>query len=174
MTTHADVSPSGTVDRTSEVSSLYGEGIVAGMCGAAAVALWFLIVDTISGRPLYTPSLLGTALFRHGEGLGSPEALAISFDMVLVFTWIHLLVFCVIGGVASHLIALAERRPNVGFGIILLFVIFDFGFIAVAMGFAQPVLHALGWPQIMVGNLLAAAAMGVYFWRRHPHLRIEP
>jgi len=173
MATHTDISPS-TIDQSTQVSTLYGEGIAAGMCGAAAVAVWFLIVDTVSGHPLYTPSVLGTALFRHGEGLNAPENLAISFDMVLAFTWVHILAFGVIGGVASHLLAFAERRPNFGFGVILLFVIFDFGFIALAMTFAQPVLHTLGWTQIIVGNLLAAAAMSVYFWRRHPNLKIEP
>ena len=46
--------------------------------------------------------------------------------------------------------------------------------LSAAMAFAQPVLKALDWPSILVGNLLAAATMAVYFWRRHPHLKIEP
>ena len=37
-----------------------------------------------------------------------------------------------------------------------------------------PLLHALRWPEILAGNTLAAAAMAVYLWRRHPNLRIEP
>jgi len=117
---------------------------------------------------------LGTALFRGGAGLDSPETLPISFDMVLVFTWIHVLVFGVIGGIAAHLLALVERRPNLGFGVVILFVVFEFGFIAVAMVFAEDVLHALAWPAILVGNTLAAASMAAYLWHRHPHLRIEP
>lgn len=160
--------------QTSDVARLYEEGIVAGVLGGATIAIWFLILDTMEGRPLYTPTVLGTALFRHGQGLDSPEALAVSFDMVLVTTWVHFLAFAVMGGVASRLLALAEQRPNLGFGIVLLFVVFEFGFVTAAMVFAQPVLHALDWPAILVGNLLAAAAMALYFWRRHPHLRIEP
>ena len=158
----------------SEVARLYQEGIVAGVLGAATIAVWFLILDTINGRPLYTPTVLGTALFKHGQGLESPGTLTVSGDMVLVVTWVHLLIFAVIGGAASRLLALAEQEPNVGFGVLLLFVVFEFGFVLSAMSFAQPVLQALDWSAILVGNLLAAAVMAVYFWRRHPHLRIEP
>ena len=75
---------------------------------------------------------------------------------------------------ASRLLALAERNLNLGFGILLLFVIFEFGFVGAAFIFAEPVLHALTWPAILIGNLLAAAAMAGYFWRRHPNLTIEP
>ena len=56
--------------QTVETSRLYLQGIIAGFVGAATIAMWFLILDTINGRPLYMPSLLGTALFRHGEWLG--------------------------------------------------------------------------------------------------------
>ena len=175
MSSRADVTAPTRLDsRSAEISRLYQEGIVAGVLGAAVVAVWFLILDTIAGRPLYTPTVLGTALFRHGAGLDHPETLAVSFDMVVVFTWVHVLVFGVIGGVASHLLAIAERRPNLGFGVVLFFVIFEFGFVTVLMVFAQDVLHALAWEKVLVGNILAAGAMAVYLWRRHPHLHIAP
>jgi hypothetical protein len=160
--------------RESELSSVYGEGIVAGLLGAATVALWFLIVDSFNGRPLYTPTVLGTAVFRAGAGLDHPEALPVSFEMVLLFTWVHALVFAAVGGIAARLLAFAEHTANVGFGIILLFVIFEFGFVAVTMIFAEDVLRSLAWPAVLVGNLLAAGVMGAYFWRRHPNLHIEP
>lgn len=157
-----------------EISRLYLEGIVAGVIGAATIAIWFLILDTVNGRPLSTPTVLGTALFRRGEGLGSPESLPISFEMVLLYTWVHGLVFAVIGGVASRLLQLAERNPNLGFGILLLFVVFEFGFLSVATLVEGRILQALAWQAILVGNLLAVAAMAAYFWRRHPNLKIRP
>jgi hypothetical protein len=160
--------------RQSELSNVYGEGIVAGLLGAATVALWFLIVDTISGRPLYTPNVLGTAVFRGGAGLDHPENLPISLEMVLMFTWVHALLFAAIGGIAARLLAFAEQTANVAFGIVLLFVVFEFGFVAATMVFAEDVLRSLAWPAVLVGNLLAAAVMGAYFWRRHPNLEIEP
>lgn len=157
-----------------ETAQLYQEGIVAGVLGATTIALWFLLLDSINGRPLFTPTVIGTALFRGGEGLESLDTLAVSFDMVLVVTWLHVLVFAIVGGIASRLLAFVEDRPNLGFGVLLLFVVFEFGFIAFAMMVAQPVLHALTWPAILVGNLLAAIVMSFYFWRRHPNLTIAP
>jgi hypothetical protein len=157
-----------------ETSKIYEEGIVAGLIGAATIAIWFLILDTIKGRPLYTPTVLGTALFRGGAGLATPESLPVSFDIVVLFPWVHVLVFVVIGGAAAWLVRLAGRDPNYGFGILLLLVVFEFGFIGISLAFAEAILHVLAWPTILVGNLLAAAAMAWYFWRRHPHLTIWP
>jgi hypothetical protein len=164
----------GPTARETELSAVYGEGIAAGLLGAGTIALWFLVVDTLSGRPLYTPTVLGTAVFRGGAGLEHPEALPISFEMVFLFTWVHALIFAVVGGLAARLLAFAEHTANVGFGIVLLFVFFELGFVAVTMIFAEDVLRSLAWPTVLVGNLFAAAVMGAYFWRRHPNLEIEP
>ncbi|MBI2461045.1 MAG: hypothetical protein HYV61_06065 [Candidatus Rokubacteria bacterium] len=167
-------SPAPAETEAAETSRLYLEGIVAGLLGAGTIAVWFLIVDTMQGRPFYTPTVLGTMLFRRGEGLVSPESLSASLEMVLMYTWVHGLVFGVLGGIASRLLAVAEKKPDLGFGILLLFVVFEFGFVTVAWVVAEPVLRALTWPAVLVGNLLAAAAMAGYLWRRHPQLRIRP
>jgi hypothetical protein len=156
------------------VANLYQEGIIGGLVGAATIAVWFLVLDSIAGRPFYTPNVLGTALFGRGEGLASPETLPISLEMVLMFTWVHGLAFAAIGGIVSWLLSLAERNPSIGFGFLILFVILEFGFLVVAMIFAAPVLRALAWPAVVVANLLAAAAMAGYFRLRHPNLMIRP
>lgn len=172
--------PSGTssstvLPSTAAISDSYRQGIEAGIAGAVTVAVWFFMVDVLSGNPFfYTPNVLGTALFRQGAGLDQPHALAISMEMVLAYTWIHGLVFCAIGGIAAKLLTLAERDVHAGFGILLLFVIFEFGFIGAALVLAEPILRALAWPSVLIGNLLAAAVMTAYFWRRHATLRISP
>jgi hypothetical protein len=158
----------------SDMSTVYAEGLRAGLIGAATIAIWFLILDIIQGRPFFTPTVLGTALFRGGEGLAAPEALPSSFEMVVTFTWVHVLAFILIGTAAAYLLSVAERDPGFGFGIVLLFVVFEFGFVVACMLFAEPVLHALTWTGVLVGNLLAAMAMTVVFWRRHPRLSIAP
>jgi hypothetical protein len=170
MTTSAEL----PATPTTAAARLYQEGMIAGVIGAAAVALWFLLLDTLTGRPLYTPTVLGTALFRHGAGLTSPETLPVSMEMVWMFTWVHGLAFAALGGAVSWLLGVAERHPSFGFGVLLLFVVFQFGFIAVAMIVAAPILHALAWPAILGANLLAASAMTAYFWRRHPRLIVSP
>jgi hypothetical protein len=163
-----------TTTAPSEASRIYQDGIVAGILGAATVAVWFFIIDLLNGRPLYTPTVLGTALFRRGAALSSLEAMPPSLDMVLMFTWVHGLAFAAVGGIASRLLAMAERNPSIGFGILLLFVVFEAGFTVVAMLFAAPILKALTWPAVLVANVLAAAVMVGYFRLRHPQLEVSP
>ncbi len=175
MTVQVEESPATPAVRPAgDMASVYQEGIVAGIIGPATVAVWFLIVDTIEGRPFYTPTLLGAAFFKPGAGLASPGPLSPSFEMVVVYTWVHGLVFCTIGGVAAWLLAMSERNPNMGFGILLLAVVFEFGFLVVAVLFAEVILQSLAWQSILIGNLLAGGAMAAFFWRRHPNLRILP
>jgi hypothetical protein len=162
------------VSQPSEISRVAVEGISAGILGAVTIAIWFFVLDLFNGRPFYTPSILGSALFRRGVEIGQLQTLPVSVEMVLIYTWVHGLAFCVIGGVASRLLALAERDVNLGFGILLFFVIFEFGFMGAALIFAEPILHALTWPAVLMGNVLAAAAMGLYFWRHHLNLWIKP
>ena len=153
---------------------LLADGTIAGLIGAATIALWFLIVDTFRGHPLYTPSLLGTALFRGRDALASPETHATSLLMVLLFTLAHGLIFVLIGQIAARLVRLAEKNANYGFGIILFLVFFFSGFFFVSMIFATELIHALTWPAVLAGNLLAVAAMTMYFARRHPGFRMLP
>jgi len=155
-------------------SKLYEEGMVGGLIGAATIAVWFFLLDLYQGRPLYTPSVIGTALFRGGVDAASAQGLPISFEIVLTFTWVHGLAFAAIGVVAAWLIRVAERDPNYGFGIILLSIFFEFGFIGVSMLFVEGLVHALTIPAILIGNLLAVAAMAGYFWRRHPNFQFHP
>jgi hypothetical protein len=155
-------------------AAVYVEGLLAGALAAATIAGWFLVLDLIAGHPFYTPTVLGTALFRGGAGLGGPTPIPVDYEMVVSFTWVHLLAFLVIGLAASKLIELAERDADVGFGIVLLAVVFEFGFILLCVLFAEDVLQAISWPAVLVGNLLAATVMGLTFWRRHPRLVIRP
>src|SRR5438034_297894 len=119
---------------------IYQEGIVAGVLGALTVALWFLVVDMMHGRPFYTPTVLGQALFGRGVWPATLETMPPSLDMVLMFSWVHGLAFVVIGVVAAYLIAVAERNPSLGFGIVLMFVILEACFTVAVMIVAEPVL----------------------------------
>jgi hypothetical protein len=159
-----------------DTSKLYQEGIAAGTLGAVTIAVWFLVLDLLKGRPLFTPTVLGTALFKGMGELPTRASFTVSVDIVVGFTFVHWLVFAAVGCIASRLLGLAERNANIGFGILLLFVVFEFGFIGGTTVFARPVLQALAWPPatVLIGNLLAAIAMGLYFWRRHPHMTIRP
>ena len=160
--------------RLGETTAIVTDGLLAGLAGGLAVAAFFFAYDFFQGRPFYTPTVLGAAVFRAGAGLESPNTLAPTLDLVLPFTWFHLLVFCIIGCAASFLLSVAERNPNYGFGVVLLFALFECGFVFASQMFAESVLDAIAWPAVLMGNLLAATAMAAVLWRRHPRLDILP
>ena len=151
----------------------YWDGLIAGIIGAAIVAIWFLFLDTVSGLPFYAPTVMGAALFLGAEELASTEAVPVSLKLTLMYTWVHGLGFVVLGEIAAYFLLLTGMNPNLGF-FLLLFVILEFGFVAVAFVFAEPVLHELAWPAVLLGNLLAAAGMACYFRLRHPNLIVRP
>ena len=45
------------------------EGIYAGIIGATAIAVWFAVIDIVSGQPFHTPNILGAGLISV---LGKP------------------------------------------------------------------------------------------------------
>jgi hypothetical protein len=150
--------------------SIQTEGFLTGLIGAATVAVWFLVLDCIRAQPFYTPTVLGTALFKGHAALGDVQHLPVSFEMVTLWTWVHVLTFVIVGGGLSWLVRLTEKEPGYGFGILLLALIVLGGFQAFFAVFAEDVLHALTLPAIYGGNLLAGAAMGWFLWRRHPKI----
>lgn len=144
------------------------EGLLAGMIGAVTVAVWFLVVDLVAGRALYTPGALGSALFLAASG---PAAVEVSAATVLGYTAVHVAAFALFGMVVSGLATQAERFPPLVFLLILLAVVFELFFVGLVAILGQWILRQLAWWSVLVGNLLAAATMGGYLWRAHPKLR---
>jgi hypothetical protein len=84
------------------------EGIVAGVLGAAAVAILFFVVDVANGRPLWTPNALGTALFL-GE-VAPPDA-PVSPALIGGYTVIHGWVFVSVALIVAFLLS-GNRLPG--------------------------------------------------------------
>jgi len=146
------------------------EGLIAGFLGATSVAVWFLILDTIAGRPFYTPSILGAALL----GVLGPAGSEGTITRVIVYTIFHYGVFSLAGMLLVAVAHRAQVESSVLAGFLILFVAFEIGFYGLtALLSQQELLGELAWYQIGIGNLLAAAAMGTYLWRRHPELSSE-
>lgn len=150
---------------------LLRDGVIAGLIGASVIAVWFFIIDSIAGRPLYTPALLGHGLFSV---LGHPSPSDGPFAYVVAYTVFHFAAFMLVGLVASLILFLAHREPSILFAFILLFAATEVGIygLVALLEVATP-LGRHAWLQMMVGNLLAAAAMGFYFWRGHRELGDE-
>jgi hypothetical protein len=144
------------------------DGFAAGLIGAGGVAIWFLLVDGIAGRPFFTPAVLGSAVFF---GLRDPTTVTISTQTVMMYTVMHVAAFLFIGTVASAIIAEAEKAPQFFWLLVEFFVVFEFGFYGVVALLFTPLLATLAWVNVAVGNLIAAGAMGYYLWRSRPTLR---
>jgi hypothetical protein len=131
--------------------------------------VWFFVVDLIAGQPLFTPTTLGHALLTV---LKPTPVWAPPMAIVISYTVFHYLAFIMIGIAAAVVAGWANAEPGVLFGFLILAVAFEVGFygLVAVLQLVTP-LGPLAWYQVMIGNLIAAAAMGTYLWRVHPMLR---
>jgi hypothetical protein len=137
--------------------AVLAEGVLAGIIGAAVVALWFFAIDAIQGEMLRTPRLLGSALLRQQTPMAS----------VLSYTAVHGLAFVLFGIVGAFLIAGAERQPLLVFALVIVFTAFEIFFFGLILIAASWVLDELAGWTVFVGNVLAALAMLAFYFRRH-------
>jgi hypothetical protein len=151
----------------SEERPVLRDGVIAGLIGAAVVALWFLVFDIARGRPLLTPALLGSAVF---QGVTDPGVVAISAGPVFFYTLLHGLAFVGFGVVAASLIMAAEREPALLIAFVILFLGFEAFFVGAVAALGKSMLGALVWWAILAGNLLASIAMIWYFFTYHRRL----
>ena len=150
--------------------SIRRDGIVAGLLGATAVAVWFFIVDLIRQRPFFTPIGLGRGLLSV-LGPGKDDSAVL---LVIGYTIFHYLAFIAVGLFVAMIVHLARREPSVLAGALILFVAIEIGFYAMSAVLAEsPFFGTLSWIQVSVGNLIAAVVMGTYLWRTHPELKGE-
>lgn len=148
--------------------SVVREGLVTGLIGAGAVAVWFLGVDTIAGRPFFTPAVLGSAMFF---GLRDPATVTVGFQAVAAYTLAHVVAFLAVGVIVAAVLAEVRKTPHLLWLLAEFFLVFEFGFYGVIAVVLAPVSAELAWINVAVGNLIAAGGMGYYLWRTNPVLR---
>lgn len=151
------------------ISTVLIEGFITGIIGAGVVAAWFLLLDTLTHQPLWTPSLLGTVLFRGPEAAVANHAV-IDPGMVAGYTIVHHLAFMVVGVLASFLISEMKRIPPLGIALLFLFVFVETGFLIFVLSIGEPLLEGISLWAVAVANLLAATAMAGYLWYRQPRI----
>jgi hypothetical protein len=140
------------------------EGVVAGVLGASAVALWFFVADLIAGEPLRTPLLLaGAAAGVFGGELGG------SAVPIAAYTVFHYAAFIGVGILITSMLKASRRSPGHYAGMFLMFAVIEGGFYGMVflLSLVEDV-GALAWYQIGAANLLASLVMGTYLWRLHP------
>jgi hypothetical protein len=136
------------------------EGLLAGVLGAFVIAVFFLLFDVVSRRPLWTPFALGSAFFLNR--LPAPDA---PIDPVIVvgYTAMHGGFFVTFGLIAAFYFD-TQWRPRASVGraallALLLFVAFELCFWLFARMFVPDAFGVVGVLRVTVANLLAAIAM---------------
>jgi hypothetical protein len=145
-----------------------GRGAINGLIGAAVVAVWFFVLDFVTGNPFRTPAALGSALLLGASGPGEVVA---TFGLVAVYTVVHVAAFVVAGIVFVALAEQVERVPAMALLVLLTAILLEGLFLATIGVGAQWVLGTVGWLSVAVANALAVIAMGWQVWRTHPTLQ---
>jgi len=140
------------------LSGTVARGVVAGLAGATVMAFWFLIVDSSQGQPFMTPN------FVAGSLLGM-EGLEMGVGPIILYTFIHYGVWVGVGVLSSWVLDHVNIASPILIGLVLGFLLFDlvfYGSVAVA---GVNVVQALGWPEVLAGNLLAGMSlMALLHW----------
>jgi hypothetical protein len=128
-----------------------GLGSAAGIAGATALALWFLVVDTVRGRPFETPAFVASVLGFGDVSVGLP--------LVLVYTLVHFAVFIAVGIAVAAFVKRFEIVSAAFLGVVLGFLLFDMAFYGSVLITGVDVVRQLGWPEVLIGNILAGIAV---------------
>jgi hypothetical protein len=138
-------------------AEVWQDGLLSGLVGYALISLFFAVSNLIVGLPaLATMESLGAALFG-GRNPGH----------MVAYNGVHLIVFLILGGIASMLFRKIEVHP--AFWYVLFFVaIAGFIFSYVLMMIVAGRIAGLDAYSVAVGNLIAAGGMAFFLFWRHP------
>ena len=148
--------------------SITAEGTDVGIIGGLAVAIWFLILDTIAGRPMLTPSLLGQVVLM---GDSTPDTSQVVFGAVLLYTAFHFVVFALLGMGLVALVHWGTENSVVRYALLPVFLAFEVMFYGVLEVLSEGTGALFPFWAVVSANTLAAVSMGAYLWIRHPAFR---
>src|SRR3954468_3945895 len=130
---------------------LVRESLIAGLLGAAAVAVWFLILDLAHGRIFFTPAALGSAIFYGASGVDQVQRTA---PVILGYTVLHIAAFLIVGFVAARLMFGADTDPRILLGAGVAFMAMEVGALCVLSLAATWLLDALSFWTVFVANII--------------------
>ena len=149
----------------SAIGDLLYDAFYGAAIGGSVIAVFFLILDSVAGHPLFTPSLIGTVLLT---GADAGMITDVRLDMVAYFSVAHFVAFLALGAGVSTMCrwtGLDKTNPVYVTGLVFLVLT---GTFLVASTFLMPGISAvMGVQWILLANLLTAGSMGVFLHRAH-------
>jgi hypothetical protein len=148
------------------------EGLIVGVIGYGAVAVFYTLFDLLAGRGwVFTLDLLGKVLFR---GVRDPAVLQLPMQpdlgAMFVYNLLHLAISLAVGLFVAGLVARAERRPRIGYSMLLVLVAGYLITVAAIAVLARDIAPLLPLWSIVIVNTLAAIGGGLFLWHAHPDL----
>ncbi|HET9949345.1 MAG TPA: hypothetical protein VFQ22_10530 [Longimicrobiales bacterium] len=135
------------------------EAFYGGAIGGSTIALFFLLVDGLQGRPLFTPSLIGHVLFTD---LPATEIAPIRYDMVAYFSIVHFAAFGALGAIASLFYRYVARGSRAALTAAFMFVLLTAVILLADWLFMPGVVVAAGVGNTLAANALTAVAMAAF------------
>jgi hypothetical protein len=148
--------------------NLLREGLITGVIGAVAVAVWFLLTDLAQGRPLTTPSVLGQVILYR---VTAPVVTPPDTGAVIAYTLLHIGAFVLFGIAVTQLVHLAMSSPLARFGLMMVAICFEVFFLIMIYAVFHATSHLFPWWSVLAANTLSLVAMGLYLKRSHPGLK---
>jgi hypothetical protein len=143
------------------------DAFFCGGIGGSTIGLFFLVMDVLDGRALYTPTLLGASLF---EGVAPASVETVRLDMVSYFSMLHFVTFFVLAGALSYLSRVS--RAVEGHVLVMTAMVFCVLTAAILLAdwlFMPGVVGTLGYGRVLVANALTGLAMAAFMkWSHRP------
>ena len=147
------------------------DAFYSGAIGGSVVALFFLLIDAATGRPLFTPSLMGTVLFTGADPAAVTE---VHIGMVAAYSAVHFALFTLLGLGVAFAVREVELHARNRLGVLLgLFLVFEWAFFVGTLVFMPGVMAVLGALRVAMANLLAAGAIAFFVFHAHREMEAE-
>jgi hypothetical protein len=148
-------------------ADLVYDAFFGGGVAGSVIALFFLGIDLFEGRALYTPAVMGAALFSQVAASSVETA---RLDMVALFSVLHFATFALLAVALSYLC----RRSRLVEGHVLVMTTLVFAVltavILVADRLVMPgVVETLGYGRVFLANALTGLALAAFMkWSHQP------
>ena len=134
--------------------------LLSGAYGSAAIALFFLVVDSLRGSPFLTPSMMGSAVFLGTE---PSAATSMRMDVMAAYTLVHFVVFVALGTAITWLRTRVDLLARNGLSLATaVLAALTLGSIAVDQLLLPGLLMAIGALPLVAAHTLAALVMGFF------------
>jgi hypothetical protein len=153
--------------RPTLTADLVYDAFFGGGIGGSTIALFFLIMDVLEGRPLHTPAMLGSVLFT---GVSAASVETIRLDMVSYFSMLHFATFALLAGTLSYVSRVS--RAVEGHTVVMAAMVFAVLSAAILIAdwlFMPGVVGTLGYGQVILANALTGLALATFMkWSHRP------